>query len=161
MNRQILACSLLFAALAAPNIAQEIGVMSFPEGAVQHVVRAADTPWGPCPATLPPGCELALLEGNLGSADLFTVRFRTTGDFHLAAHTHPKDERVTILEGTVAVAFGLGAQREEATEFGPGDYYVNARDAVHTVWLEGPTILQITGIGPWEANPVSDEPTGE
>ena len=37
-------------------------------------------------------------------------------------------------------------------EFGPGDYYVNARNAIHTVWADSSTIIQLTGIGPWEAN---------
>ena len=72
------------------------------------------------------------------------------------AHTHPKDERVTLLSGKVAVAFGKDATREDANEFGPGDYYVNARGAVHTVWIEGPTVLQVTGVGPWEVHPVDE-----
>ena len=42
--------------------------------------------------------------------------------------------------------------KEDATEFGPGDYYVNARNEIHTVWADSSTIIQITGIGPWEAN---------
>lgn len=132
----------------------EIGVMSFPDGEVQHVVRAAATPWKPCPETLPPGCEIAVLDGSPQVADLFTVRFRVLDTFVMPPHTHPKDERVTIVSGTAAVAFGAEASREDATEFGPGDYYVNARDAVHQVWVEGPTVLQITGIGPWRADPV-------
>jgi len=42
------------------------------------------------------------------------------------------------------------------------DYYVNARHAVHSVWIEGPTVIQITGIGPWKAIPISQaQPPGE
>ena len=48
--------------------------------------------------------------------------------------------------------------RTDHTEFGPGDYYVNARHAVHQVWIEGPTVLQITGIGPWKAVPITEAP---
>ena len=139
--------------------AEEIGVTAFPEGEVQLVVRADDAPWVPCPPTLPPGCELAVLEGDMTSEDLFTVRFRVTErDFVMAPHWHPKDERVTVIEGAVAVAFGEAAERADAVEFGPGDYYVNARHAVHTVWIEPGTILQITGIGPWKAVPAVESP---
>jgi hypothetical protein len=60
----------------------------------------------------------------------------------------------------VAVAFGADADRRDATEFGPGDYYVNARHAVHSVWIEGPSVLQITGIGPWKVVPASDANQG-
>ena len=67
-------------------------------------------------------------------------------------HTHPKDERVTVLEGKAYVAFGKDAKQQDATIFSTGDYYVNSKDAVHTVWADSSTILQITGIGPWKAN---------
>ncbi len=130
----------------------EIGIMDFPEGTVQHVVLAEDVPWRPCPPTLPSGCEMAVLEGNPLGTDLFTVRFRVSEAFVMPPHTHPKDERVTVLSGDVAVAFGADATRADAAQFGPGDYYVNARDAVHTVWGGENAILQITGIGPWEAH---------
>lgn len=136
------------------NADREVGVMVFPEGEVQDVVRSAATPWNPCPPTLPPGCEMAVLDGDPRIADLFTVRFRVYETFVMPPHTHPKDERVTVISGSVAVAFGAEATRQDATEFGPGDYYVNAREAVHQVWIEGPTVIQITGVGPWKAVPV-------
>ncbi|MEZ5330794.1 MAG: hypothetical protein R2991_01805 [Thermoanaerobaculia bacterium] len=63
---------------------------------------------------------------------------------------------MTVLTGRVAVAFGAGSERADAAEFGPGDYYVNARNAVHRVWIEGPTVIQITGVGPWRAVPIAE-----
>jgi len=128
-----------------------IGEMKFPEGTVQHVVRVGDLQWKPCPPNLPAGCEIAVLEGSPKNPDLFTVRFRINGDFVMPPHTHPKDERATILKGKAYVAFGKDSTREQAKEFGPGDYYVNARGAIHTVWADSSTIIQLTGIGPWEA----------
>jgi hypothetical protein len=52
----------------------------------------------------------------------------------------------------MAVGFGVEATRADAREFGLGDYYVNARGAVHTVWADKSSEIQITGIGPWEVN---------
>jgi len=129
----------------------EVGKMKFPEGSVQHAVYAEDIQWQPCPPNLPADCEMAVLEGNPRSPDLFTVRFRTSGGFVMPPHTHPKDERVTVLQGKMHVAFGMDGTRENAKQFGPGDYYVNSRDAIHTVWGDSLSIIQITGIGPWEA----------
>ncbi|MCB0663641.1 MAG: hypothetical protein KDC24_12925, partial [Saprospiraceae bacterium] len=63
-----------------------------------------------------------------------------------------KDERVTILSGQLSVAFGKDATYADAKHFLPGDYYVNKRGAVHTVWVDSNSVIQITGIGPWEAN---------
>lgn len=151
-----LTIALVLFILANASTGQEIGAMQFPEGEVQHVVRAESTPWKPCPPTLPAGCEMAVLEGDPQGEDLFTVRFRASGTFVMPPHWHPKDERVTIISGTAAVAFGADSERKDATEFGPGDYYVNARHAVHIVWIEGPTVLQITGIGPWKAVPATE-----
>lgn len=129
-----------------------VGEMIFPQGTPQHVVHSDDVPWGPCAPTLPSGCEMAVLEGSPQSADLFTVRFRLSEEFVMPPHSHPKDERVTVLRGKMFVAFGVDATRQNAKQFGPGDYYVNARGAVHTVWSEAHSIIQITGIGPWEAH---------
>ena len=134
------------------NSEKTIGEMEFAEGEVQHIVRADEIKWQPCPPNLPEGCEMALLEGSPKSEDLFTVRFKATQDMEMPAHTHPKDERATIIEGNAYVAFGEDGTKETATKFGPGDYYVNARGAVHKVWIDSATVIQLTGIGPWRAD---------
>ncbi|MDH5179019.1 MAG: cupin domain-containing protein [Gammaproteobacteria bacterium] len=140
------------AAGAAGCSKPELGVAKFADGQVQHVVSAKDIPWKSCPPHLPKNCEIAILSGHPKQPDMFTVRFRAPEEMYMSAHTHPKDERVTLLQGTVRVAFGEGATREEARVFGPGDYYINKRGAVHKVWIEKGAVLQITGIGPWEVH---------
>jgi len=115
--------------------------MNFPEGEVQHVIRANATPWKPCPPNLPSGCEMAILDGHPKKEDLCTVRFNVKEKFFMPAHTHHKDERVAVITGKVAVGFGENVNREEATEFGPGDYYVNARKVIHKVWIKEPTVI--------------------
>ena len=99
---------------------------------------------------------MAVLEGNPQAASFFTVRFLVSGEFAMPPHTHPKDERVTILQGKAYVAFGADGKRENATGFGPGDYYVNARGAIHSVWADSATIIQVTGIGPWKAEYIEE-----
>lgn len=143
---------LLFFIFIAGCERHEPGVMKFQDGQVQHVVRHGDVEWVKCPPQLPAGCELSVLEGNPKGADFFTVRFKLGKTFVMSPHTHPKDERVTIIEGDVSVAFGMNAKHEDATRFKAGDYYVNARNSIHTVWIDSPSIIQISGIGPWEAD---------
>ena len=140
--------------LLAGQAVGDIGDFDFPDGAQQHAVPAADMPWQPCPADLPKGCEMAVLEGNPQAAGLFTARFRLDAGLEVPPHTHPKDERVTLLSGRMSVAFGAKATHDDAHRFGPGDYYVNARDAVHKVWVDEKAELQITGFGPWQVNVV-------
>ena len=124
----------------------------FPLGETQIASRAHEIAWVSCPPTLPAGCEMAVLEGDPKREMLFTVRFRIGSEFEMKPHWHPRHERVTILEGKVGVGFGDEIDRANVTWFGPGDYYVNAKDAHHFVLADGPAVLQITGIGPWKAN---------
>ena len=42
--------------------------------------------------------------------------------------------------------------QDQADDLRAGDYYVNARGAVHTVWASKSSEIQITGLGPWEAH---------
>ncbi|MGB5191696.1 MAG: cupin domain-containing protein [Polyangiales bacterium] len=125
---------------------------AFPEGESQLVRRADAITWVRCPPSLPAPCEMAVLEGDPKTEMMFTVRFRTGSAFEMKPHWHPRNERVTILEGRVGVGFGDQIDRENVTWFGPGDYYVNAEGAHHFVLTDGPAVLQITGIGPWKAN---------
>ena len=150
--RELFIAQLLFLLLVFGPIQSLADDSSFPEGTVQHVVLARDIAWRPCPANLPAGCEIAILEGNPQEPGLFTVRFRLSDSFAMPPHTHPKDERVTIIQGRANVAFGKDASLENATEFTTGDYYVNAKNAIHSVWADSSTIFQVTGIGPWEAH---------
>lgn len=133
----------------------------FPEGTVQHVVLDKEVAWRPCPPNLPAGCEIAVLEGNPQKPGMFTVRFRLSDTFVMPPHTHPKDERVTVLKGLVSVGFGLDGSREDARQFGPGDYYVNMQGAIHTVWGDELVELQVTGLGPWEAHFVEQDESNE
>lgn len=150
--QRILAVPLALVLFTGGCAQSRIGEFEFAEGIVQHAVPADEIAWKACPPHLPSGCEVAVLEGNPQGAGMFTVRFRLTDDFVMPAHTHPKDERVTVLKGRMAVGFGVGSTRADAREFGTGDYYVNARGAVHTVWADTSSEIQITGIGPWEAH---------
>src|SRR5688572_26159996 len=44
--------------------------------------------WGPAPAVLPVGAELAVLQGDPGSNAPFTIRLRFPSGYRIAPHTH-------------------------------------------------------------------------
>lgn len=150
----VTACASSQTAPACPDQPVEI---DFDPDTQQITSRGAEISWGPCPPVLPAGCEMAVLEGDPRSASLFTVRFRTTAPFELSPHWHPRHERVTIFEGQIGIGFGNEVDRESAQWFGPGDYYVNAKGAHHFVLSDGPALIQVTGIGPWEVHYLGDE----
>jgi quercetin dioxygenase-like cupin family protein len=127
-----------------------------PGGVDQVVHRAGELEWGPCPPgpLAGEGCRMAVLEGDPKAEQLFTFRIRTTEPFVLPPHTHPRNERVTVIEGAVYVGFGDAVDKQASTRFEAGDFYVNRAGAVHFVWSDEPVTLQLTGIGPWAIHPV-------
>ena len=65
-----------------------------------------DFQWGPAPPVFPPGAEMAVLQGDPGSNNEFTVRLRFPNGYRIPAHTHPTAENVTVLEGTFLAGMG-------------------------------------------------------
>lgn len=106
--------------------------------------------WFDAPAPFPAGTKMAILEGNPKSDSIFTMRVIFTPYFKIPPHTHPKDERVTVLSGSINVGFGDKMDTASAVNFKQGSYYVNTAGTVHYVFTqsEGATI-QLTGHGPW------------
>ncbi len=130
-----------------------------PPGAVEAVVdppqlvRRADTlDWRPCPPVLPDSCRIAVLEGDpRATGQLYTVRLAVPEAFEMPPHTHPRNERLTVLDGSVSVSFAL--DREEERRFEADDYYVTAAGVPHVVWSDAGATVQLTGIGPWQTDP--------
>ena len=119
-----------------------------PKGAIQVLPQGVE--WQPHPR--PPGTQIAVLEGDPKKPGLFTLRLRIPGGSRMAPHWHPRDERVTVLSGAVAVGFGDVLDESKVTRFGPGSYYVNPANSHHYVLFAEESVVQVTGIGPWEIN---------
>lgn len=119
-------------------------VAALPPGAIQ--VHSSELAWRDAGGNLPAGTKIAILEGNPQSAGMFTIRLQVPAGASLPRHTHPRDERVTVLSGAVAV--DLGAPHARAT-FGAGDFYINPADTPHAVAFPAASVIQITSNGPW------------
>lgn len=119
-----------------------------PKGAIR--IFPQDILWGDAPPSLPAGAKVYILEGNPMKEGLFTMRVKFPPYYQLNAHTHPKDERVTVLEGAVYVGFGTIIDTTNAQKFTVGCYYVNPENESHYVFTgsEG-VVFQVTGLGPW------------
>ena len=106
--------------------------------------------WKDAPPTLPAGSKTAVLEGDPRSEGMFTMRVRVPAGASLAPHWHPRDERVTVLSGAVELGFGTTADKSATKRYGAGSFYVNPPRTMHYVFFPEETVLQMTGIGPWE-----------
>jgi len=125
-----------------------------------NLFPAADIQWKDGPPSLPRGAKIAVLEGDPAKEGMFVMRVRVPDGFHIPPHTHPKPERVTVIQGTFKLAMGDKPKRAEARSLRAGTYGVWPAGMVHAVWTEGETIVQFHGMGPWVINYVNpaDDP---
>lgn len=108
--------------------------------------------WAAASPAMPPGTQIAVIEGDPKAQRFFTIRLKVPAGSRLAPHWHPRDERVTVISGAVAVGFGDAIDEAAVTKFGPGGFYVNPANSHHYVLFAEETVVQVTGVGPWEVH---------
>ena len=125
-----------------------------------HAIFTPDSiHWNPGPPSLPPGAKVALLEGDPAKEELFTMRVLMPDGYSVPPHIHPAVEHVTVISGTLH--FGMGDKFDKsATQPLPvGTFGYWPAGMKHFAWVEGETILQVHGMGPWGIqylNPADD-----
>jgi len=144
-------CSLAFAADEKPATKSE------------HVMySSADLKWGDAPPSLPAGAKAAVLFGDPGKAGPFTIRLQIPAGYKIPAHTHPTDERVTVISGTSQ--FGMGPKFDEAAahDLAAGGFVVMPAGMQHFAGSKAGCVVQIESTGPFEINYVNpaDDPRG-
>ena len=127
-----------------------------PKGTIQ--LKPDEIKWMDAPPPLPTGSKIAILEGSPKLESIFTIRVMLPPYFKIAAHTHPKDERVTVISGSVYIGFGDKIDTTNANKFTEGCYYLNPVDSHHYVFTQSVgCVLQISGTGPWGLNYLDEE----
>jgi quercetin dioxygenase-like cupin family protein len=149
-----LAMVLIMAFSSTRSCAEEI------QPSEMHLYPATSMEWKPGPTAIPPGAKMAVLEGDPTKEGPFVVRFQFPAGYHIAAHTHPKTERVTVISGALYLATGESLDRNSAKELPAGSFGYWPPGMKHAAWSEGETVIQLHGIGPWQINYVkpSDDP---
>jgi quercetin dioxygenase-like cupin family protein len=159
MNRNQIIVALIAAALPCLTLVAQQATHDA-KMAEANLYPPANIKWKDGPPSLPPGAKFAVLEGDPGKEGMFVMRVRLPDGFHIPAHTHPKPERVTVIQGTFKLAMGDNPKLAAAHVLPAGTYGVWPPGMVHAAWVEGETIVQLHGIGPWAINYVNpaDDP---
>ena len=125
-----------------------------------HLYPPTSIEWKPGPSAIPAGAKMAVLEGDPTREGPFVVRFQFPAGYHIAAHTHPKTERVTVISGALYLATGESLDRSSAKEIPAGSFGYWPAGMKHAGWSEVETVIQLHGIGPWQINYVNpaDDP---
>ena len=107
--------------------------------------------WGPCPAFLPEGCQIAVLNGDPAkpNADLF---FKVPAKSKLPAHWHTSAERLLLVSGELHVTY----QGQETKVMKAGTYAYGLPKLPHSgVCVSAvPCVLFIAFESPVDAIPV-------
>ena len=115
-------------------------------------------PYGPAPAFVAPGAQLAVLEGNpMATSGDYTIRLKMPDGYRIAPHWHPKRENVTVISGTLK--FGMGDRFDESSmmSFPAGSFAYLDPDMHHYVMASGDVVVQIHGMAPVQFNYINPE----
>jgi hypothetical protein len=115
-------------------------------------------PYGPAPAFVAPGAQLAVLEGNpAGSSGDYTVRLKMPDGYRVAPHWHPYRENVTVLSGTFKVGMGDRFDESKMGVFPAGSFAYLDPDMHHYAMASGEVVVQVHGQAPFQINYVNPE----
>jgi quercetin dioxygenase-like cupin family protein len=113
------------------------------------VVSPEGVKWVDAPPSLPPGAKVAVLEGDPTKEGHFVMRAKLPDGYRIMPHTHPKDERVTVLSGTLQMGTGDRYDEKATKPMAAGSYGRMGAGVRHFAYARGETIIQVHGQGPW------------
>jgi hypothetical protein len=157
-----LKAALLVAALAVPAAMAmdntKAGAAAKP--AAHGAFTPGDMKWMDGPPFLAPGAKMAVLQGDPGKAEAFTVRLRLPDGYKILPHWHPTTENVTVISGTLHLGTGDMFDDSKGTTLGAGSFGYVGPHMHHYAWSTGDTEIQIHGIGPFAVNYIhpADDP---
>ena len=144
-------------------VAVGMGLMAWPFAQAQEgghiLLKSADIKWTDAPPSMPPGAQIAVIEGDLKKAKPFAFRLKLPANYKIAPHTHPAIEHVTVLSGTFYMGAGDQLDLEKAVALTPGSFAAFQPGHSMFAWTEEETVVQVHGVGPWGINyinPVDD-----
>ena len=127
-----------------------------------HVMFTPDqVKWGPAPPALPPGAQMAVLDGDPSKAGVpFSIRAKFPDGYKVPPHWHPTDENVTVLQGTLMMGLGEKFDPSQAHTLKAGSFSRMPKEVRHFAMAKGETVIQVHGVGPFEVTYVnaSDDP---
>lgn len=118
------------------------------EAPITHTFKDKQLQWGPCPAFIPKGCEIAVLHGDPAkpNADIF---FKVPANFTIPKHWHTSAERMTLVSGTLHVTY----DGHKTAMLKPGMYAYGPSKLPHSAYCAkgAPCVLFIAFESPVDA----------
>jgi quercetin dioxygenase-like cupin family protein len=115
----------------------------FPPGEIQ---------WRKGPDSLPPGAQIAVLDGDPSKEGPFVFRVKVPDGYTIPPHTHPRAERVTVISGSFNVAMTDRVDKTKGQAMTVGTFGYWPAGMKHFAWVSEDTVVQFHGNGPWHIN---------
>lgn len=133
--------------LASPFALAE-GAVSEP--ALAFTFKDTQLKWGPCPAFIPKGCEIAVLHGDPSKPNV-DVFFKVPANFTIPSHWHTSAERMVLVSGEMDVTY----EGQKTITLKTGTYAYGPAKLPHkAVCAKGaPCVLFIAFESPLDATP--------
>jgi hypothetical protein len=160
MKRNAFLTILVIALLCEAGLLFTLGAQS--NSTEKHTFTPDSITYGPVPPFVPPGAQLAVLEGNpAGSSGDYTVRLKMPDGYRIPPHWHPQRENVTVISGTFKVGMGDRFDESKMAGFPAGSFAFLDPDMHHYAMASGPVIVQVHGMAPLSFNYVNptDDPS--
>lgn len=126
------------------------GMAGDSEAGMFNTYPPSEIKWRIGPESLPPGAEIAVLEGDPTKTGPFVFRVKVPDGYTIPPHTHPKAERVTVIAGTFHIAMGEEIDKTSGKAMPAGSFGYWPAGMKHFAWVTGQTIIQFHGEGPWK-----------
>jgi anti-sigma factor ChrR (cupin superfamily) len=152
-SRTTIALTIAAAAITAGTAlrAQQAKPALPPPPPAKHViVTAAELKWGPSPPGLPPGAQMAVVDGDPSKAGVpFVIRAKFGDGYRVPPHWHPTDENIVVLSGSFSVGMGDKFDEGSMKALGTGGFARMPKRMHHYALAKGDTEIQVHGIGPF------------
>ena len=98
--------------------------------------------------------------GDPSKEGLYALRLKVPKGYRIPPHTHPTQEVITVISGTINLGMGETADPAKAKALPAGTFYVMPPGMPHFAYFEEETIIQGNAIGPSVINYVNpaDDP---
>ena len=150
MPRLIVLVGLALVLIAAPSLAQ----------APMHTVTTPDALKWVQPGTLPPGAQLAMVQGDPSKEGPFAYRVKVPAKYIIPPHFHKAIENVTVLSGTFNIGMGPKFDSGAGQTIQAGGFFSVPATHQHFAWTtDGEALIQVHGVGPTDityVNPADD-----
>jgi len=138
-------------ALAAIGIASVVLVIPA-HADEQMLVNKEDLKWGDAPPVLPKGAKVAVLNGDPSKPGTYTIRLMAPANYKIAPHWHSQTENLTVISGTLFLGMGDKMDAKQAKPLKAAGYHYLPAKQHHYAMTKSPTVVQITGEGPFDIN---------